>query len=412
METPPFGTSVLEKILRTAFRLSFSIYKATSAYNERLNGSSRIPIPYGKIVILTLLVSALASAVLGPLYGFLVLISSYPIFVLFNFGVAWLLLDASSTARLYVARRYIKHCLLYQMKPNIPFVVYLRPFAVDSSLRLHRHRIAWNEKGIRGLGYTDDRRPLLLSKHDDLVDYARIRTERMGVLIQAGIVDSIGWHFIVIKLLDGKWQEQIYRLCEASQLILFLPLFGIDLRTNIEFNDPTPPEIVAILNKRDHDGLETEIALLDDPNIAAKTIFIVPGLLSDQERDAVRRKLSDHGFVWGQDSPYISEYHIRLYRCRTKGEVMRAVEIGHYSRVSLYEDAPLGELGPNVFYPVSRKVGNSWVSADGNSIEYWLNGTHTIEYALEGNAIEYLLEDDPAELDRRWPRRLYPRQRY
>jgi len=60
-----------------------------------------------------------------------------------------------------------------------------------------------------------------------------------------------------------------------------------------------------------------------------------------------------------------------------------------------------GELGPKEFYPVSRKVGNGWISADGKSIEYWLGGKSTIEIVLEGNAIEYLLEDDPAERDRR-----------
>jgi hypothetical protein len=129
--------------------------------------------------------------------------------------------------------------------------------------------------------------------------------------------------------------------------------------------------------------------LLQKHKLISKTVGFFPRMLSVRERDEVRKIIGGQGFIWPKDCPYISENHVQLYRRQTKGEAMRAVEIGPYRGLSgrLNNDW----LGPNEFSPVSNNFANCRTKSF-------------------GNAIEYLLEDDEVERDKRWPPgRPYPR---
>jgi hypothetical protein len=162
----------------------------------------------------------------------------------------------------------------------------------------------------------------------------------------------------------------------------------VDLANDhVEFHEPPPPEIEALLRKRNHDGLGIEMRLIAKESIASKTIFIVTGSLSPRERDTVLKGIVESGFIWPDEPLYLGEHNIRLYRCCTKGKVMRAVEIG--------VERTNGGLVRNTFSPVTEY----------NTAK--LLGTICLA-RISGNAIDYLLEDDGTERDRKWPPDRHP----
>lgn len=371
-------TVICAQILRMAFHCSFFAFKRALSYEECWVQSEQPPRHIGKIVIGILIVSVLID-VIGPVHGFLALLLSYVTYVVFNFLIGWLLLDTSRQASLCIAKRYIEYCLVCRITPQIPFILYLRPFAVDSSLRLHLFDpMDWIDAGgnITGHAYHEGYPLLTSSNYIDYVHRVQKLTNKMGVWIQSGNAKPGGIYRIAIELPESEWEEQISRLCEAAQFMVFLPLFGVNLETNIKFIEPPTPEIAALLKKNDHDGLGIEMRLLSQPTLLSKTIFMLPPLSMDETK-AVYDVLGSHGILVPKEVPYISENNIRLYRCRTQWEAVDAVEIGPYTKPGYNEG-----LGLNEFSPVTDS-------------ERWTK--------LSGNAIEYLLEDDAIEREQRWP---------